>query len=115
MKFSTGWLGRANRAARPESTAQAESQNPELCHVRVFSLVARGCQWLCSSGLFMRHGFSWSADFMFKHGDPADHPRWGPPFLLYLGRAADDLAIKTARGLAYWRPEWCIGQYRDPG
>jgi len=63
----------------------------------------------------MRHGFSWSADFMFKHGDPADGPRWGPPFLLYLGRAADDLAVKTARGLAYWRPEWCIGQYRDTG
>ena len=52
---------------------------------------------------------------MFKHGDPADGPRWGPPFLLYLGRAADDLAVKTARGLAYWRPEWCIGQYRDTG
>jgi len=52
---------------------------------------------------------------MFKHGDPADHSDWGPPFLLYLGRAADDLAIKTARGLAYWRPEWCIGQYRSPG
>jgi uncharacterized NAD-dependent epimerase/dehydratase family protein len=26
----------------------------------------------------------------------------------------DDLAIKTARGLAHWRPEWCIGQYRGP-
>ena len=51
---------------------------------------------------------------MFKHGDPADHGDWGPPFLLYLGKAADDLAIKTARGLAYWRPEWCIGQYRSP-
>ncbi len=24
------------------------------------------------------------------------------------------MAIKTARGLAYWRPEWCIGQYRNP-
>jgi uncharacterized NAD-dependent epimerase/dehydratase family protein len=31
---------------------------------------------------------------------------------LYLGGEADDLAIKTARGLAYWRPDWCIGQYR---
>src|SRR5690348_7224499 len=50
---------------------------------------------------------------MFKHGDAADHGNWGPPFLLYLGRAPDDLAIKTARGLAYWRPEWCIGQYRN--
>ncbi len=52
---------------------------------------------------------------MFEHGDTAGHGHWGPPFLLYLGRPADDLAIKTARGLAYWRPEWCIGQYRDPG
>ena len=52
---------------------------------------------------------------MFKNGDAADHGHWGPPFLLYLGRAPDDLAIKTARGLAYWRPEWCIGQYRNPG
>lgn len=50
---------------------------------------------------------------MFKHGDAAAHGHWGPPFLLYLGGAADDLAIKTARGLAYWRPEWCIGQYRN--
>ncbi|MEQ8483453.1 MAG: N-acetyltransferase DgcN [Pseudomonadales bacterium] len=33
---------------------------------------------------------------------------------MYLGNAVDDLAIKTARGLAYWRPEWCIGQYRGP-
>lgn len=37
---------------------------------------------------------------------------WGPPYLLYLGSATDDLAIKTARGLAYWRPDWCVGQYR---
>ena len=37
---------------------------------------------------------------------------WGPPYLLYLGSAADDLAIKTARGLAYWRPQWCLGQHR---
>jgi uncharacterized NAD-dependent epimerase/dehydratase family protein len=33
---------------------------------------------------------------------------------LYLGTAADDLAIKTARGLAYWRPDWCVGQHRSP-
>jgi uncharacterized NAD-dependent epimerase/dehydratase family protein len=38
--------------------------------------------------------------------------KWGPPYLLYLGNAPDDLAIKTARGLQYWRPDWCIGQYR---
>jgi uncharacterized NAD-dependent epimerase/dehydratase family protein len=52
---------------------------------------------------------------MFEHGDTAGRTAWGPPFLLYLGKPADDLAIKTARGLAYWRPEWCLGQYRDPG
>jgi uncharacterized NAD-dependent epimerase/dehydratase family protein len=51
---------------------------------------------------------------MFKHGDGPRHGHWGPPFLLYLGAAVDDLAIKTARGLAYWRPQWCIGQYRNP-
>lgn len=41
-------------------------------------------------------------------------PSWGPPYLLYLGDASDDLAIKTARGLAFWRPQWCIGQFRGP-
>lgn len=40
--------------------------------------------------------------------------RWGPPFLLYLGNAPDELAIKTARGLAYWRPRSCIAQFRGP-
>jgi uncharacterized NAD-dependent epimerase/dehydratase family protein len=39
---------------------------------------------------------------------------WGPPYLLYLGDAHDDLAIKTARGLAFWRPQWCLGQFRGP-
>lgn len=39
---------------------------------------------------------------------------WGPPYLLYLGNAPDELSIKTARGLAFWRPEWCIGQRRGP-
>jgi uncharacterized NAD-dependent epimerase/dehydratase family protein len=41
-------------------------------------------------------------------------PAWGPPYLLYLGDAHDDLAIKTARGLAFWRPQWCLGQLRGP-
>jgi len=41
-------------------------------------------------------------------------PGWGPPYLLYLGSAPDDLSIKTARGLAFWRPHWCLGQYRHP-
>lgn len=38
---------------------------------------------------------------------------WSPPYLLYLGEPADGLAIKTARGLVYWRPELCIGQHRS--
>ncbi len=49
---------------------------------------------------------------MSNRGDGALAAGWGPPYLLYLGDADDDLAIKTARGLAYWRPQWCVGQYR---
>src|SRR5690606_42013013 len=37
---------------------------------------------------------------------------WPPPYLLYLGNARDDLAATTARGLAHWRPQWCVGQFR---
>ena len=36
------------------------------------------------------------------------------PYLLFLGDAKDDLAIKTAAGVNYWRPDWCIGQMRFP-
>jgi uncharacterized NAD-dependent epimerase/dehydratase family protein len=43
-----------------------------------------------------------------------DTDGWGPPYLLYLGDAHDELAIKTARGLAVWRPQWCLGQLRGP-
>ena len=32
------------------------------------------------------------------------------PYLLFLGEAKDDLAIKTATGISFWRPEWCVGQ-----
>lgn len=49
---------------------------------------------------------------MSHHGDANPSAQWGPPYLLYLGSALDDLAIKTARGVAHWRPEWCVGQYR---
>lgn len=38
-----------------------------------------------------------------------------PPFLLFLGDAPDEISIKTARGLAFWRPAWCRGQWRLPG
>ena len=49
---------------------------------------------------------------MSDPSNAAEPGHWGPPYLLYLGSAADDLAIKTARGLAYWRPDWCVGQLR---
>ncbi|SDG15020.1 Uncharacterized conserved protein, NAD-dependent epimerase/dehydratase family [Limimonas halophila] len=38
-----------------------------------------------------------------------------PPYLLFLGDAADELAAKTARGVAHWRPDRCLGQVRLPG
>ena len=34
------------------------------------------------------------------------------PYLMFLGDAADQLAAKTAAGVAHWRPEWCLGQFR---
>jgi len=37
------------------------------------------------------------------------------PYLLFLGDAADDLAAKTAQGIAHWRPDWCMAQMRLPG
>jgi len=45
----------------------------------------------------------------FAHADS-----WPPPYLLYLGDASDDLAAKTASGLARFRPDWCIAQFRGP-
>ena len=37
------------------------------------------------------------------------------PYLLFIGDAADQLAAKTAAGIAFWRPEICRGQLRLPG
>jgi uncharacterized NAD-dependent epimerase/dehydratase family protein len=37
------------------------------------------------------------------------------PYLLFIGDAADQLAAKTAAGVAHWRPEWCLGQFRLDG
>ena len=37
------------------------------------------------------------------------------PYLLFIGDAHDALAAKTARGVAQWRSEWCLGQLRLPG
>jgi uncharacterized NAD-dependent epimerase/dehydratase family protein len=34
------------------------------------------------------------------------------PYLLYLGRTADPLAIKTSRGLAAFRGQDCVGEFR---
>jgi uncharacterized NAD-dependent epimerase/dehydratase family protein len=36
------------------------------------------------------------------------------PYLLFLGDASDQLAAKTAAGIARWRPEFCAGQLRLP-
>jgi uncharacterized NAD-dependent epimerase/dehydratase family protein len=37
------------------------------------------------------------------------------PYLLFIGDAADQLAAKTAAGIAFWRPEISLGQLRLPG
>ncbi|MGL4636939.1 MAG: N-acetyltransferase DgcN [Beijerinckiaceae bacterium] len=38
-----------------------------------------------------------------------------PPYLMFLGDVHDQLAAKTAQGIADWRPEWCVGQMRLEG
>jgi uncharacterized NAD-dependent epimerase/dehydratase family protein len=37
------------------------------------------------------------------------------PYLLFLGDAPDQLAAKTAHGIADWRRDWCVGQFRMDG
>ena len=37
------------------------------------------------------------------------------PYLLFLGDAPDNLAVKVAQGIKDWRPEFCVGQLRQPG
>ncbi|MEI9997485.1 MAG: N-acetyltransferase DgcN [Rhizomicrobium sp.] len=37
------------------------------------------------------------------------------PYLLFLGDAPDALSVKTARGIAVWRPDDCLGQLRLAG
>jgi len=37
------------------------------------------------------------------------------PYLMFIGDAPDQLAAKTAAGVAFWRPEACVGQLRLPG
>ena len=37
------------------------------------------------------------------------------PYLLFLGEATDPIAVKTARGVAQWRPENCLGEHALKG
>ncbi|MGD9616575.1 MAG: N-acetyltransferase DgcN [Alphaproteobacteria bacterium] len=37
------------------------------------------------------------------------------PYLLFIGDAPDQLAAKTADGIAFWRRDICLGQLRLPG
>jgi uncharacterized NAD-dependent epimerase/dehydratase family protein len=37
------------------------------------------------------------------------------PYLLFLGDAPDPLSAKVADGVARWRRDWCVGQFRLPG
>jgi len=37
------------------------------------------------------------------------------PYLMFLGNAADQLAVKTATGVVHWRPDICLGQLRLDG
>lgn len=37
------------------------------------------------------------------------------PYLLFLGDAPDPLSGKVAQGIKDWRPEHCVGQFRQPG
>ena len=37
------------------------------------------------------------------------------PYLMFIGDVPDQLAAKTASGVAHWRPDWCVGQLRLDG
>ena len=37
------------------------------------------------------------------------------PYLMFIGDSHDQLAAKVADGVVFWRPDWCIGQFRLPG
>ncbi|MFV2003199.1 MAG: DUF1611 domain-containing protein, partial [Paracoccaceae bacterium] len=37
------------------------------------------------------------------------------PYLLFLGDAPDQLAVKVAQGVRDWRPDHAVGQFRLPG
>ena len=44
----------------------------------------------------------------------ANRIRLEAPYLIYLGDVADEHHAKTGAGIAYWRPELCVGQMRLP-
>ena len=58
--------------------------------------------------------FAGTARWLCTMSTDPDPSLWPPPFLLYLGNAPDELSGKTARGLAAFRPQWCVGQFRGP-
>jgi len=37
------------------------------------------------------------------------------PYLLFLGDAPDPLSAKVAQGIKDWRPDYCVGQFRQEG
>src|SRR5689334_18560440 len=56
------------------------------------------------------------AHLVRRRQGPRTEPLMIPaPFLLYLGEATDPISVKTARGVAQWRPELSVGQRRLDG
>ena len=37
------------------------------------------------------------------------------PYLIFIGDEPEETHAKTGLGIAHWRPELCVGQYRLPG
>src|SRR4051812_33360148 len=73
-----------------------------------------------SAGLFCAEGFRGPVQFLKIAGfaTPRGKVRavtLRTPYLLFIGDAPDQLAAKTADGIAFWRPEICLGQLRLPG
>jgi uncharacterized NAD-dependent epimerase/dehydratase family protein len=56
-------------------------------------------------------------DLPFNAADIREGPTLNtqPPYLLYIAQATDSISAKTARGIAVWRPELALGQFRSPG
>lgn len=60
-----------------------------------------------------------NADMIAADGEMPLQPREvdmiSSPYLLYLGDSTDELSVKTSRGIAVWRPELCVGEFRGAG